>query len=236
MVSGGASGIGAATATALTSLGVDVVIADRDRRTGPGLAARIGAEFVALDVTDPDAWETIGPVDLAHLCAGTMTQLTPCTLDDLTPANWRRVHDVNVEGVVNGILALAPGMAARGGGSIVVMGSLAAFVGFGPDPFYAATKAAVVNLARSLAEPLGSAGIRINAVCPGEVDTAMLPPDRAELLARTGHRPLSAEEVAAAVVDTLVGGSTGEVFTIVTGRGLEPYPFADVPRPLRPTS
>jgi enoyl-CoA hydratase/carnithine racemase/NAD(P)-dependent dehydrogenase (short-subunit alcohol dehydrogenase family) len=225
-----------ATATILAERGADVLIADRDETTGRATADGIGADFIGLDVTDAAAWDRIGPVDFAHLSAGTMTRLEPCSIDDLTASNWRRVHDVNVEGVVNGILALVPGMKTRGGGSIVVMGSLAAFVGFGADPFYAATKATLVNLARSLAEPLGSVGVRINAVCPGEVATGMLPPDRADILAAAGHRPLRADEVAEAVVGTLVGDSSGGVFTIVTGRGLEPYEFGGVPRPLRPES
>jgi NADP-dependent 3-hydroxy acid dehydrogenase YdfG len=233
LVTGGASGIGAATARLLASRGAEVIVADRDAAAGEVVASEVGGTFVALDVTKPDGWTSVPEVDLAHLNAGTMTKLDPCTLDDLTPANWRRLCDVNIEGVMNGLFAVVPGMRSRGGGSIVVMGSLAAFVGFGDDPFYGATKAFLVNLARAMAAPLGEANVRINAICPGEVATGMLPTNRAELLASKGYRPLEPSEVADAVVETMTGGGTGEVFTLVRGRGRELREFESVPRPLR---
>jgi NAD(P)-dependent dehydrogenase (short-subunit alcohol dehydrogenase family) len=235
LVTGGAGGIGAATARALARLGAEVVVADVDRAGGASVAEEIGGTFIPLDVSDPTGWSAIPPVTLAHLNAGTMTKLEPCRLADLTPENWRRIRDVNLEGVMNGLFSLVPGMRAAGGGSIVVMGSLAGFVAFGDDALYAAAKAFLINLARSLAAPLSEAGVRINAVCPGEVATAMLPPNRAELLASRGYRPLSAEDVANAVVATLTGEASGEVLTLVQGRGLEPYGFAGLPRPSRST-
>jgi NAD(P)-dependent dehydrogenase (short-subunit alcohol dehydrogenase family) len=235
LVTGGAGGIGAATARRLAAAGAEVVVADLDEAAGTAVADEVGGRFVRLDVTDPEAWAEVPPVDLAHLNAGTMTRIDPCTLADLTPANWRRVRGVNVEGVMNGVFALVPGMRERGGGSLVVMGSLAGLVAFPDDALYAATKAFLINLARSLAGPLGEAGIRINAVCPSEVATAMLPPNRAEHLASRGYRALTPDEVAEAVVDTLTSGETGEVFTVVQGRGREPYAFAGLPRPQRDT-
>ena len=233
LVTGGATGIGAASATLLASRGAEVVVADVNTSAGEALAAQIGARFAPVDVTSPHGWPALPPFDLAHLNAGTMTKLEPCLMEDLTPQNWRRVHDVNVEGVMNGLFAILPGMQERGSGSIVVMGSLAAFVGFGDDPYYGCTKALLVNLARALAGPLRSAGIRINAVCPGEVETRMLPPGRAELLRSRGYRPLTPGEVADVVVETLLGTETGEVFTLVTGAGREPYGFPGVPKPRR---
>ena len=233
LVTGGAGGIGAATARALAQRGAEVVVADVNRADGRRVADEIGGTFVELDVADPEAWTSIPPVHLAHLNAGTMTRLVPCTLADFTVDNWQRVRDVNIEGVMNGLFSVVPGMRAAGGGSIVVMGSLAGLVGFGDDALYAAAKAFLMNLARSLAAPLGEAGIRINAVSPGEVATGMLPPNRAELLAGRGHHPLSAGTVAEAVVETLTDGGSGNVYTVVQGRGREQYAFGGVPRPER---
>lgn len=235
LVTGGAGGIGSATARLLAERGAEVIVADVDLDRASAVAAAIKGTPIGLDVTDPLAWAQVPAVDLAHLNAGQMTKLTPCTLADLTRANWDRIRGVNIDGTMNGVLGVVDGMRARGGGSIVVMGSLAGFVGFGDDALYAASKAFVINLARSLAGPLGEAGIRINALCPGEVETAMLPANRAELLRSRGYRPLGPIEVAEAVVETLLGETSGEVFTLVSGRGREPYAFGGVPRPVRLT-
>jgi len=235
LVAGGANGIGAATARVLAARGATVVVGDREHERGAAVATEVGGRFVPLDVTDPAAWAAVEPVDLAYLSAGVMTRLDPVTLADLTPANWERVRAVNVDGALHGVFHLVPGMRARGGGAIVLTGSLAGFVAFPDDPFYAAAKASLISLGRSLAGPLGEAGVRINVICPGEVDTAMLPAQRASFLASRGYRPLRPEEVAAAVADTLEGDDTGQVFTLVAGRPREPYPFGGVPRPVRET-
>ncbi|MGE0879444.1 MAG: SDR family NAD(P)-dependent oxidoreductase [Acidimicrobiia bacterium] len=235
LVTGGAGGIGSATARLLASKGAHVVVADLAVERARAVADEINGTAVQLDVTDVNSWKQVPEVDFAHLNAGMMTKADPCALADLTRANWDRIRGINIEGTMNGVLAVVDGMKARGGGSIVVMGSLAGFVGFGDDALYAASKAFVINLARSLAQPLGEAAIRINAVCPGEVETAMLPANRAELLRSKGYRPLSADEVADAVVETMLGGGTGQVLTLVRGRSLEPYEFPGVPKPLRDT-
>jgi NAD(P)-dependent dehydrogenase (short-subunit alcohol dehydrogenase family) len=189
LVTGGAQGIGAAAARLLASRGSTVVVADVNRTAGQEVAGEIGGRFVDLDVANPAAWGSIPPVDYAFLNAGTMTKSSPCSVDDLTLDSWTRVRSVNVDGVVHGLLHLLSGMAEAGGGSIVLSGSLAGLASYPPDPFYAASKSLVISLARSLGDQAAATSVRVNALCPGEVATALLPPDRAQLLASKGYRP-----------------------------------------------
>src|ERR671934_1503755 len=90
-------------------------------------------------------------------------------ITQLTEAQYRRIMGPNVDGVVFGARAVVPAIAARGGGAIVATASLAGLIAFAPDPIYTLTKHAVVGFVRSLAQPLESRGITINAVCPGIV-------------------------------------------------------------------
>ena len=126
-------------------------------------------------------------------------------------------------------------MQERGGGSIVLSGSMAGLASYPPDPFYAATKSLVISLARSIGDSVTDTSVRVNAICPGEVATRMLPPDRAELLARKGYRPLSVDEVARAAVEIMEDGGSGDVWSIVSGKPKERWTFPPIPRPAKVT-
>lgn len=184
VVTGGGSGIGRATAVRLAREGAAVVVVDTDdvgaRDTVTSVVQAGGsAVAIAADVTsDVDARrmfavaeERFGGVDILHNNAG----VTAGTLDftAATSEQWERVINVNLRAVVLGTHLAIPLMRQRHGGAIVHTASLAAFVGFPPDPVYAATKAAVVMFTHSLT-PLAAEGIRVNCVCPGVVNTPML--------------------------------------------------------------
>src|SRR2546426_8102357 len=120
-----------------------------------------------FDVTDPVAWERVDTVDLAVLNAGILTAETD--LAKLSPDDYRRAVAVNVDGVVFGTRRLAQVM---DGGAIIATPSLAGLVGMPLDAIYSLTKHAVVGFVRSVAPLL--APIKVNAICPGIADTAML--------------------------------------------------------------
>jgi NAD(P)-dependent dehydrogenase (short-subunit alcohol dehydrogenase family) len=173
LVTGGASGIGLATARLLSDGGTQVVIADRDEVAGKQAAAEVAGRFVAADVTDPRAvtaaFDTaereVGALGLVVLNAGATTGETP--IENLGLDKYRTVLGVNVDGVVFGIRAALPTLRRAGGGSIVVTASLSGLTPYPDDPIYAMTKHAVVGLVRSLAAPFEKDGVMINCVCPG---------------------------------------------------------------------
>ena len=184
VITGAGSGIGRATAVRLAREGASVIVADLDEPGSRETVARITevggtAAAVQADVTrETDARrmlataeEQYGGVDILCNNAG----ITSGTLDftQATSEQWQRVIDVNLRAVILGTHLALPLLRRRGGGAIVHTASLAAFVGFPPDPVYAATKAAVVMFTHSLG-PLASEGIRVNCVCPGVVNTPML--------------------------------------------------------------
>lgn len=228
LVTGGGSGIGAASARRLADDGASVIVADVDEASGTAVAEAIGGEFARLDVGDPDAWDALvadaGPIALAHLNAGIAMGEYPVRIEESSIDAYRRVMRVNTDGVFFGARALVPGMAARGGGAIVATASLAGLGPHADDPVYSATKHFVVGLVRSLAAPLAEQGITINAVCPGGVATA--------LLHTIGHPdPLPDQpfmdpaEIADAVAMLLAGDETGEAYMVRSGRGSERFVF-----------
>lgn len=184
IITGGGSGIGAASAQRLAAGGARVLVADIDgdaaKRVAEGIVSAGGAAepFPADAASAQDnqrmaecALDLFGGIDFAFLNAGVLVAGSTSNCD---VAGWQRAFDVNVTGVLHGIQAVVPHMAARGAGSIVVTASVAGLAG---DRFmapYIASKHAVVGLVRAASADLAPQGIRVNAICPGAVETGML--------------------------------------------------------------
>lgn len=211
LVTGGASGIGAAIVALLEQDGADVRVLDlRD----------------GFDVSDPRAWDEIGPVELACLNAGVTTGAGD--LAALSDDAYRRILAANVDGVVFGARRLAKVM--EPGSAIVATASLAGLVPLADDPIYSLTKHAVVGFVRSVAPQLERRGIRINAVAPGIADTPLIKETK-QVYEQAGFPLLSAEDVARTVLRAARGDGTGEVWAIQPGREPEPFRFPRVPGP-----
>jgi NAD(P)-dependent dehydrogenase (short-subunit alcohol dehydrogenase family) len=205
LVTGGASGIGAAIVERLEDDGTQVTVLDL-------------AE--GFDVSDAAAWEAVGAVELACLNAGIVTGLED--VRELSDDAYRRMVATNVDGVVFGVRRMAKVMSD--GGAIVVTASLAGLTTMATDPIYAGTKHFVVGFMRSVAPQLAERGIRINAVCPAIVDTPMLGAMR-ERVREAGIDLLTAEEIADAVLTAAHDGSTGQAWTCLPGRAPEKHEF-----------
>jgi NAD(P)-dependent dehydrogenase (short-subunit alcohol dehydrogenase family) len=212
LVTGGESGIGAAIVARLLAEGYEVDSLDIVN---------------GFDVSDPDAWEAVGSVDLACLNAGVITGEADLGL--LTVGQYRRALGVNVDGVVLGARRLAHVL--EPGSVIVATASLAGLVGVPDDPIYALTKHAVVGFVRSVAPQLAARGIRIQAICPGWADTPLTDDAfKGELTAR-GFRLLRAEDIAEAVLVAARSEGTGEAWIVQPGREPINYAFKGVPGP-----
>ncbi len=185
VITGGASGLGRATAVALARAGVRVLVADVDESMGAETVALVeeaGSEglFVATDVTRPEAVEAMvaacvaafGSLDFAVNNAGTTGRgglVGDYDLDD-----WRRTVGINLDGVFYSLRAELPVMVGQGKGSIVNVASGAGLVGFAGLPAYVASKHGVVGLTRAAGIEYARQGVRVNCVCPGSTRTPML--------------------------------------------------------------
>jgi NAD(P)-dependent dehydrogenase (short-subunit alcohol dehydrogenase family) len=236
LVTGAAGGLGKATVRALAAEGATVVAADVEEAGAGEIAAEVGGHALACDVSDLEAnsaavafaVETCGGLDLVHLNAGVGSG---CGVDgDFDLALYRRTMGVNLDGVVFGLHAALPALRARGGGAIVATSSLAGLTGVAYDPLYSANKHAVVGLTRSLGPPLAGEGIRLNAVCPGFAESAIIEPIR-DMIAASGVAIVPAETVAAAVVELFAGDAAGECVVIQPGRDPLAFNFRRVPGP-----
>ncbi len=179
----GARGIGFATARAFAAQGAKVAILDLDGKAAADAAGQLGTGHLGLacDVTKKsdcdraiaEALKAFGRIDALVNNAG-VTQSVKIV--DITPADWDRIQDVNLRGVLYLSQAVIPQMRAQKSGSIACMSSVSAQRGGGilGGPHYSAAKAGVLGLARAMARELGPDGIRVNCVAPGLVQTDIM--------------------------------------------------------------
>ena len=232
LITGGTGGFGRALAALLRERDVTVVLADLDTDRNRQVAADLGADFAALDVTDRAANSAVvaqveadhGRLDAAFLNAG----VAGSSRDALDVDEFLRVVDVDLFGVVHGTAAALPALRRSGGGSIVVTASLAGLAPVATDPGYSVAKAGAVAFVRSLAPRLVADGITLSAVCPGFADTAIIDPLR-EAFSAAGFPVLSAAEVAAALLAAWSGAEPGAAYVVQPGVGAVRYAFKGVP-------
>ena len=215
VVTGGGGGIGLASARRLSAEGATVVIADIDERAGTAAADEVGGSFVPVDVSDEasvnNLFDTVasrrGSVDIAVNNAGISPPDDDLIENTELPA-WQRVQDVNLKSVYLCCRAALRHMAPAGRGSIVNIASFVAVMGSATSQIsYTASKGGVLAMSRELGVQFARQGIRVNALCPGPVNTPLLQelfakdPERAAR--RMVHVPMGrfgeADEIAAVV-------------------------------------
>jgi NAD(P)-dependent dehydrogenase (short-subunit alcohol dehydrogenase family) len=216
VITGAASGIGRATARRFAAEGASVVVADFDDQHGPEVAAEIGGLFVRVNVADEEsvvamyekAAEAYGGIDVLFNNAG----ISPADDDSILTTGldaWKRVQDVNLTSVYLCCKYGIPHLQERGGGSIINTASFVAVLGSATSQIsYTASKGGVLAMSRELAVQFAREKIRVNALCPGPVNTPLLielfakDPERAAR--RLVHVPMGRfgepEEIANAVL------------------------------------
>ena len=184
VITGGASGIGLVTARTFAMEGARVVLWDRSDET-PGIAKRLASETgaevtgLAVDITKEadvqaaeDACRKLGGIDHVVHAAAIGSGRFGFPFTNLTPSDWRQVLEINVMGTTNVAHAVTPSLIERRG-TMVIIASVAGQIGSQTDPPYSASKAANINFAQCMAKDLAAHGVRVNAVCPGMVQTPL---------------------------------------------------------------
>jgi NAD(P)-dependent dehydrogenase (short-subunit alcohol dehydrogenase family) len=176
LITGGANGIGAAMVEAFTAQGAKVAFLDVDAVSGGALARRTGARFVSCDLLDIEALRAaIRQVEAAQDGIGVL--VNNAGKDDrqdfasVEPAEWRRLLAFNLDHQFFASQAVSAGMAGKGGGSIVMLGSVSWMRGRPGMAAYTTAKAAINGMTRTLARELGTSGVRVNCIVPGAILT-----------------------------------------------------------------
>jgi len=182
VITGGCSGIGLATVRRFAEEGAKVVIGDLDEVKGPQVAEEVGGTFVRVDVVSKEdvdalfrtAKETYGSVDIAFNNAGISPPEDDSILDTELDA-WRKVQEVNLTSVYLCCKAALPYMLEQGKGSIINTASFVAVMGAATSQIsYSASKGGVLSMSRELGVQFARQGVRVNALCPGPVNTPLL--------------------------------------------------------------
>ncbi|MCW2529631.1 MAG: family NAD(P)-dependent oxidoreductase [Pseudonocardiales bacterium] len=229
LVTGSTSGIGEATAHALAELGASVIVTGRNAERGARVVEKIEADggsarFVAADLSDPDQItrlaEAAGEVDVlinnaGHSWFGPTADLDVDTFDAMFNSNVRATYLLTA--------ALAPGMAARGSGSIVNLDSMAGAVGLAGGAAYSASKASMSAMTRAWAAEFSPSGVRVNSVRPGPVYSDGASPELIDSLAKTtllgrGAQPKEIADVIAFLSSPKAQYVTGAVIAVDGGR------------------
>ena len=248
LITGGAKGIGAATARRLARAGATVWAADVDDAGGHELEKALGAphRYVHLDVTDEAAWAALvagikaahGGIDIAFLNAGIMFRPrgAPALGDDLIDLvtrdfnRYRRVMAINTDGVLLGALQCLPAMAGRAGAHIVVMSSDSGLRAHPWDLAYGMSKRALLSMLETLAPLYEKRGVTMTAICPAGVDSGISPADFKARRIAQGQDYASTDFAAAAVETMLHEGKPGEVWMARhQDHGFWVYPLPGVP-------
>ena len=235
LVTGGASGIGAAISRRLAAEAAEVVIGDVNLEGAREVAGEIGAEAAALDVTDAAAAAQVvasaGPFEILVNNAGTDDF---AFFTDMDPERWRRLLAINLEGVFACTHAVLPAMQDGGYGRIVNIASEAGRVGSKGSAVYSAAKGGVIAFTKTIARENARYGITVNAIAPGPIDTPLLNAARAfgdvgeriieTMRQATQMRRLGKPEEVAAVVAFLASDDasyvTGETLGVSGGLGM----------------
>jgi NAD(P)-dependent dehydrogenase (short-subunit alcohol dehydrogenase family) len=227
LVTGGASGIGAAVAELLAREGASVAVTDIDDFRGPELVAGIkkaghAAMFLHQDVTSEPRWlEVVAEVEkhfgrLDILVSNAGIGIAVPSIVDMSLEDWRRQTAINLDGVFLSVKHCLPAMRRTGAGSIIMMSSLAGLRGAAGLSGYSATKGAVRLFAKSIAMECASAGdgIRVNSVHPGIIDTPIWGKIPTEATGRGQNAPIDPEERAKLVTPL---GRAGHALEIAQG-------------------
>lgn len=233
LVTGGASGIGAAIARRFASGGARVVIADVDP-AGVAVAREIDGVFVRTDVARRadnlaavrTATECFGSLDIAVLNAGMGEQ--GGFVEDFRPEHYRDLVSVNLDGVVYGLHAALETFTERGAGAILATSSLAGLGESPMNPLYAATKHAVIGLVRSVAPIVADRGVTVNALCPTFIETPILG-EAIPFIRDMGVAVLTPERAAEVAELVLARGGTGQAWPVVPHGEPGPVAFPDLP-------
>lgn len=238
LVTGAGQGMGASHAARLASHGATVVLNDRVPSAQlDDVAARVGGHAMAADMHDPEAIadlvadieQRFGSLDII---VSNHAYMSMAPFLEHAPADWWRVVETNLGGTFHLIRAAVPGMKARGGGRVVVISSIWGVTGWPEATAYAASKAGLISLVKTLGRELAPHGIIVNGIAPGVIDTPQLQVDadaagvsRAEICARYAvdiplGRVGQPEEISAAVAflaDHRLGSMVGQIVQVNGG-------------------